>query len=385
MAFGLSDQGFQAKRLADIKAELEQTWRSKFGDNVRVDAESPDGQIIGIMAEREALIWELCAKIYSSSYSSSARGVQLDRLHELVAISRLAAKSSTVDVTLTGTPSTVIPAGSKLATADTGAKFSLSAGVTIGGGGTVTGAFVADNTGPIQALSGTLTVIVTPVAGWTSATNPLDADVGRNVETDAQFSARKSRLLSTVAGCSAPAIFAALAKLADVEEVLIIENRSTAPDFDGRPGCSIECVVKAGDQQEILDTLWALKPGGAQAYGSTSGIVIDRRGDPQTLAFSRPTDLPLYVEIDLIVDDRFPANGLETVRDAVLAFGLDEFTIGRRVIPFEMVQRIDTAGIVTLTIRVGTSNPPVSGEPFAIAKTQIAKLDSSRVTVRRIN
>jgi len=51
MAFGVTSEGFKAKRLADIKTELETSFQNVFGNNINLDARGPFGQIIGIMAE----------------------------------------------------------------------------------------------------------------------------------------------------------------------------------------------------------------------------------------------------------------------------------------------------------------------------------------------
>ena len=46
MTFGLSESGFQAKRLQDISDETITDWKGKFGDAIDLDARRPAGNCI---------------------------------------------------------------------------------------------------------------------------------------------------------------------------------------------------------------------------------------------------------------------------------------------------------------------------------------------------
>ena len=111
MTFGLSPDGFNRKRLADIKTELEEKYKLIFGDNIYVSPQSVFGQIIGIHSEREADLWEQAELVYNAFYPSTAQGVQLSNLVPLNNIIRQNANSSTVIIRCAGTDGTVIPTG----------------------------------------------------------------------------------------------------------------------------------------------------------------------------------------------------------------------------------------------------------------------------------
>ena len=61
-------------------------------------------------------------------------------------------------------------------------------------------------------------------------------------------------------------------------------------------------------------------------------IVTDSQGFAQTIKFSRPTTVDIYVEVDLTVDSNlYPANGDDQVEAAIVAYG-DALGIGTDVV-----------------------------------------------------
>lgn len=86
--------------------------------------------------------------------------------------------------TITGTPTTVVPAGSQ---AQSGAfVYETLASVTIPAGGSIQTTFQCVTAGVISCPAGTLNVIVTPVAGWASVDNANDGTGTGTVSTVAQ-------------------------------------------------------------------------------------------------------------------------------------------------------------------------------------------------------
>ena len=79
--YGITADGFVIKRMADIKSEMEASLRSAFGNQINLLPTELLGQIVGIMSEREAIVWELAEQIYNSQYPDTASGIQLDNVH----------------------------------------------------------------------------------------------------------------------------------------------------------------------------------------------------------------------------------------------------------------------------------------------------------------
>lgn len=136
MAFGVTPEGFVAKTLADIKAEVEDALRTSFGEQINLLPESVFGQIVGIFSERESLLWELAENTYDSQYPESAENVSLDFVLALTGLIRLdALESVVIGQALFGTATTVIPLGTGFSVnGDPDAKFQTIEEVTLGTG-----------------------------------------------------------------------------------------------------------------------------------------------------------------------------------------------------------------------------------------------------------
>lgn len=381
---GLTATGFRALRLDEVRAELEALWRGTFGANADLSADSPDAQIVGILAEREASLWELLAAVYAAVGLDSATGAALDELAALAAVTRLPATASTVTLTLTGTPGTVLAAGRRVSLDDSGTVWTLPA-ATIGGGGTVDVLATASATGPTPALAGSDWTIDTPVTGWTSVANALDADEGRSVETDEALRQRVRRGFSA-AGAPSDGLRAAISRLANVTEVIVVANTGYVTDADGRPPKSVEAIVRGGADDEIAQALWATKAMGIEAYSASadSGTATTALGTTVAVPLTRPTVVDVWITVALTVDaSRYPPNGDDLVEAEALGYE-DVLTVGADVVPFEVLQRIETPGILAAEVRVGRAANPTLTTPLGIGLRELAALDSSRITVTRI-
>lgn len=127
MTFGLTPNGFNAPRLADIKQQLEDGFIAQFGE-VNTDPQSVIGQLIGLFAKTYADIWENMNDVYFSQYPNSASGVSLDNVVQLNGISRLPATQTSVVATCTGLEGTVIPLGSLAEILSSGQTFFANQG-----------------------------------------------------------------------------------------------------------------------------------------------------------------------------------------------------------------------------------------------------------------
>lgn len=133
MPFGLTSSGFIIKRLVDIKSELETLYRSTFGAGIKITDDTVFGKLIGIQAEREAVLWDLMQALYNAAYPNSASDIQLDRIGEITAIVRNSATVSTVTAYMSGTPTTSIPADTLFSVQDSEEQFKTLALVSLSG------------------------------------------------------------------------------------------------------------------------------------------------------------------------------------------------------------------------------------------------------------
>ena len=616
MAFGVTDAGFNAKRTEDVKKEVEEDLQGVFGDQIDLSPETPFGQVVGILSDRLGSIWSFMEQVYNAFVPSAAEGVSLDNVSSITGATRLAPTSSKVDMVLTGTAGTVIPAGSiisvdgnaesKFAT-DTestiqpgvnnkqtitfptlpeagsftldfdgavtssldwnasnaaitaalealtnigvgnvsvtgdvqtgffvvefigdledsprplitvGANSLTSAEVTqvetvadvsgsldrttvllYDGAATSVGVWSDNNddgstippaaaganrpievtgisdddtansvaaawaasvnadpafaasavgnvitvtdqtqgartaaadvdtgftvtrikqgyvagslpidiaetqegvlpqaagvgatatqTGPVQGPAGTITVIETPVSGWTGASNPLDADpVGTDLESDIDFRIRRIEEIALAGRATTEAIKARVLEVEGVTAVVVFENDTEITDPEGRPPNCVDIVAQGGTEEDIGQAIFDAVAAGIQRIGDIDVDVIDSQGFIQTQWFSRPTDVDIYIELDLTVDANFyPADGDDQVSLAVVTHG-DSLGIGTDVIvhgtnSVEASIR-EIPGILNVVIRIGKTASPTTDDNIEIDPREISAWDSSRVTV----
>lgn len=107
---GLTDAGFEAQRLPEIKERIEARLVESFGDP-DLREESIFGQLVGINSELYALLWALAEEVYASQYPDTATGVSLDHVASLTGVVRRPATPAQVDAMAYGVPGTVLFAG----------------------------------------------------------------------------------------------------------------------------------------------------------------------------------------------------------------------------------------------------------------------------------
>lgn len=379
----ITPAGFVRTSLPERIAQLEDAYRAIFGANINLDADTPDGQLIGVFAESFSNLDQLIEAVYLSISPAYAAGQALSRLVQLNAIRRQAGAFSAVDVRFFGAPGTEIAAGTLVASTATQAVFSTVEAAVIGGNGQALVLARATEMGPLHGPAGTVTRIDTPIYGIDSAVNPADATLGFLEETDAQLRIRRARSTAAAGQALADALYGALANLPGVSDLRVYENATAAVQpVTQLPAHSIMAVVLGGADQAILNTLLAKKSLGVQTTGSTSGVALDARGNPQSLRFQRPTEIALHVRVDVARRAGFPADGAERIRAALVAWGTANLGIAQDVIVSRMYDAINSVpGHSVGAVLVGTTSPPAASANVVVPFDSIARIAANRITV----
>lgn len=379
---GLSAAGFERKRLTEIKTDIENRLKLVFGENIDLDPQSGFGQYVGIEAEAQSDQWESQENIYNSQYPSTAQGNQLSNVVMYNGIERQDATNSTVTGTISGVVGTVIPLGSKASVASTSDVFVTLAEVTIPISGSIIVAMQSEETGAVEASSGTLTTIETPIFGWTGITNSSAALVGRDEETDAELRIRREQSTQALGQNLVDSLFGQLLNLDDVEDALVISNGTNAT-VDGIPAHQFLSVILGGDDDEIADAIWANTPQGILSFGATTVEITDDQGFPQDTKFTRPDGVEIYFKIDITVNTaEFPATGEDDIDAAIVAYGIEMFKISDDVIRSEFYTPINTIpGILTIDLFIGLGASPSGTSNLTIDTDEISEYDITRVEV----
>jgi uncharacterized phage protein gp47/JayE len=372
--YGLTSAGFVAEPLAQVQTDLQAALQAQFGADIDLSASGPFGQLVGILAEREAALWQLAQATYGAAYPDTASSAALDDVASVTGCIRLAATKSLDYIVGAGTNGTVVPSGTVFASSPSSNSFASSAAATIAtlsawaattgysafsaiaagslvtnggniyactvagtsagsGGPTGTGTAIVDGgctwryvaaggaavgipvqggtTGPLVAPAGTMTSISTPVAGLTSVMNPIDAMPGRAIETDAALRVRRAALLQQAGSAPVNALRAALLKVSGVTAAYVYENPLDVADGNGRPPHSVECVVQGGTAAAVALAIWQNKAAGANTTGTTSqGVTDPATGTAYTVSFTVPTAVPIYVAVTVKKGSTYVTGGV---------------------------------------------------------------------------
>ena len=184
--FEVDGTGVTVPSLEEALAAVRQQMADIFGDDLADADQTPQGQLAGIIAVLEAVIGEALTDLSNATSADDAVGAQQDALFGLLDVLRQVATRSRVTATLTGVAGTGVAAGSRARTA-AGAEFRTIADVTIAPSPGVTVEMEAVNTGPVEALAGAITSIVTVIPGWETVTNASAAIPGTARQTDPRY------------------------------------------------------------------------------------------------------------------------------------------------------------------------------------------------------
>ena len=325
---GVTDAGFEAKRLADVNSDADAQMRTIVdpvsGETLQPDfsSEDPAMQVVRVPLEGVGLGWEAIQLVYQQFDPSKATGPSLSSLVMLNGIARQDASPSTVVLQLSGTPTTIIPAGQIASDVNNVNQWTTLAEVELDVSGLASVQASCNALGPIEAGIGTIINIVTTFPGWTGVTNLAAATPGRNIETDTELRQRRNR--STMAPAASPveSVYANLANIPGVTYARVRQNNTLTPDVNGIPGKSVAAVVVGGEDLDIAYTLLARTGIASQWFGNTSQVLFDAQGESYAISWTRPTPLPVYVamELEIVNPNVFPADGIQQIKDAVIAY-----------------------------------------------------------------
>lgn len=445
--FGLTSTGFVAMQYTDILLVITQGMQAAFGASFDVSDGSAAGQLAAIMAALFAELWELAQQVANSTDPDSATGTSLDAIGALTGTIRLGALASAVYLTLCGTPTTDIAAGYQATTASTGAVtfqtladaiialvqtwgtltpynlkdlvtangnvyYCIGAGTSASSGpgpgstsssitdGTVTWRYVgqgtgsvttlsqATETGPLVAVSGDVTVPVTPVGGVNTVINILDATLGRDVEADSDFRVRRQSELASNGASTQANLEALLLEVTGVTAATVFVNNTDLPLSSGLTAHSIEALVQGGADQDIVNLLGSEVAAGIATYGTSSGTYTDTEGTVSTIRFTRPVVENVYVQVTLLYSSLAAYAGDAAVKAAIAALN-GVFKTGQGVVATRIASIVFSVAGVDDVPRSGSEGgvlislapSPTVDTTIVITDHELASFDTSRITV----
>lgn len=392
-AAGLSIPAYE-----DIRDSLIQTYKSIYGQSASVQIDDADYQwisAVALMLSDEAQALQL---IYNQSSPATASGAALDELVKLNGIQRKVASASTCQVTITGTPGTVINNGI-VRDVVYGLNWNLAASLTIGLGGTVNATAVCSQVGAFNITAfNQITGIVTPQSGWVSVNNgSFVAVVGQPVETDAQLRARQALSVELPSSTTLQGTIAAIAAVSGVARYNVEENATGATDANGCPAHSITAVVEGGTDVAVATAIYnnrglGVLTNGPLPAGSTAvsvGIPDPNTGIVTTIGFQRPQNKAVYVVVNAHPVAGGVLSGAQVANlTAALVSYLNSLQIGEVVSYGALVAaamsvniNLSQPSISVRSLFMGLAPAPSTITDLAIAFNQVAQGITGNITV----
>lgn len=237
-------------------------------------------------------------------------------------------------------------------------------------------------TGIISQDPNTIQSIQSPVLGWDTATNPYAAVEGTETETDNDLRNRYTLAKFQDSLNTYESIYAAVLKLDGVEQVIIYENETdVALISPPLPAHSFYPIVLGGNTNEIAQAIWDNKPVGILSYGTVDVDIVDSQGVAHTVSFDRPTDVDIYIEVQVTALDNYPADGDQQIKDALVAH-INSFGIGEDVIYSRLYTPINSVvGHYVDSLTVDIVDPPVGTVNVPIDYFERAVITEANITV----
>jgi len=426
-AYGATQAGFVVKPLASILADLQQAVWDAIDPNLDLSPQTPDGQMLGIIANALAAQWELAQIAYNQYNREDAEGASLDNIGDLTGTPRETATYSVVSCTCVfgGTSSTPFAAGALVANVkgQPGQQYANLYPV-IPSSTTLTGVlFESATIGEVPAVNdGTLDTITTPVSSpvtWVSINNPGPASqvaVGTNEELDAAYMLRQVEELAAEGTCNPSATASALLKLAADQappiqlSVQVIENTTdSATMVQGvqLPPHTYMVILYENDQLGWLNgpqggplvgaAIYNNKPAGITSFGTVPQTITDPVLGTIVVYWTAPTQLPLYVSATVVPAPTYKGSFTTlqaAVQAALIAASQQQTPANGFPAPGQLVPGSAVVGsqleavimgvpgvfdVQALTFGFGSS--PTNTAPLVLTAAQIATLAAGNIIV----
>jgi hypothetical protein len=375
--------------LVGVTADIDEA----FGGGVNPALSTPQGQL----ASSEAAVvgnsndnFVFMTNMFDPALSF---GRYQDALARIYFIERNPSVPTVLQVACVGLVGVTIPENS-LIQDEAGNTYTCTATGTIPVGGTVTLPFANLTPGPIAVPE--TTTIYGAIPGWDTAT-VLSGVLGSNVESRADFEARRSLSVAHNSLGSLPSIRGAVLTVANVIDAFVTENDTNAPIVVGGATLgpnSLYVAAVGGDSAAIARAIWSRKAPGCAYNGNTHVTVLDTSPGyippypSYDIKFEIPDQLIVLFSVVLANSPIVPADAVTQIKNAIIgAFaGLDggsRAKIGVEAYASRYYNPISVLGpwVQIVSIEIGSINAPDAVFTGSISGTTLTVTNVSQGTL----
>lgn len=375
---GLTSEGFTSKSLEEVTSSIESRLEA-FNPGFDFSPESPDGQLINIMAVEISQAWSELGLVYNSYNPNVATGQALRNIGLISGLLKDSATRSSAVIDLVGTAGTIVPANSIVSDAE-GNEFYIVFDARIPASVDA----ISLVAGPVPITAGTLVNIVTPVSGWTSIDQPLDGVRGLAPRSEQKYrNLRNKTVLRNYTGVS-ETMQGRLLELG-LQQAKVVNNSSptiTLPD--GTPPKTVHVTVgEVGliTDEEIARTILKTISLGCPTFGSTTVNLEDDQGHTQTIKFSKATEVPVFMDINITFLDDDNGGAEEDIKAALVNY-VNSLKAGEDVVwsfLFGLITPYADAQVNTLEI--GKSLISLASSNIVIADTEYTSITTGDINI----
>lgn len=374
----LTPDGIQILRLEQIINELENGFRQIYGNNINLDADTPDGQLIGILAQMRMDYEELAENVYKQLDPDLATGAWLEQRVAYAGLNRKQASYSYLrSAILTGEPNATIYAG-VLVSDQNKVKWRLVQDVVLNAQGSAQADFRSEELGAFNLGAKTALTIETVTLGLNSVTSNENAEIGSEEETDTQLRRRFFVSRAKNAQNSVLAMEAEINALPDVEQVVVLENNTAIQDKNEVGPHSLNVIVQGGKDEQIADVIFENKGAGVGLQGARV-ITLNRFDRPREIRFDRATPIDISVSLRLVRYEDFTEIDKDEIKRLLSA---QKFTIGKSVSLSRLYSPINTVGgFWVKELRIARKGQALKNDNVVIQPREFARILSADIEI----
>lgn len=335
------DTGLEAPESESIRQAVAADWTEAFFDTdlppLNTEPTSPAGQLIDAeVAEIEAKNSEM-SHLASMFNPALSEGRWQEALGYIYFLKRKADEPTVVTCQLSGLRGTSIPYGA-LVQSSNGYTLICNRAVNIGNNGTAETTFRVSENGPVEIPAGAVNSIVTTIPGWDTVNNEAAGALGREKESRSEFEARRALSVAVNAHGSTGALFGAIADIAGVLDVQVLENIGPDPVIKYGvtvPGHGVTICVYGGEDADIAEAIYNKKDNGADTGGNTSitHLAADYHNAVYEYKIMRPETVNFWAKVVLGSGVSLADSQISELKNAIYNdfYGLNTVTGNARV------------------------------------------------------
>ena len=390
-------QGITVPQATAIRAGVLTDYNVAFGGNLNVTSSAtPQAHLADNLTQNITDANAAVSSVVAGVDPATSEGRFQDAIGRIYFLERKGATSSVVQAEVTGQVGATLPAGALAR--DVNGNYWASAGdVTFPGSGVTTVQFACNVPGPTLLGIGELNTIAQASPGWDAVNNTGSAVTGTNVESRAEFEARRFASVSKNARGSATAIRGSVWGVDGVIDVYAYDNFTGStvnigPTAFPVPAHCVYVAAVGGTDADVANAIYLKKDGGCNLTGNTTVIVQDTESGvafpyPEySISFHRPTALPIKFSVNIKNSASLPSNITALVKQSVIDTfnGLNGFQrarIGGEIYAsnyYGPVAQIANS-VQVLSVKVGTTTPTL--DSVSVGVDQAPTVTESDITV----